>query len=69
MTPSICSLIYFHAPAPCFLQLLVGAGAVELKNAIGIAPQSLQKKFDRRNSVILQNLTDADDSTTLDKKD
>ena len=42
----------------CPLQLLLDAGAVELKNAIGILPKALQKKFDRRNSVILQDLVE-----------
>ena len=31
-------------------------GAVDLKNNIGILPIKLQKKLDRRNSVILQDM-------------
>jgi hypothetical protein len=38
--------------------LLLDAGAVELKNAIGILPKALQKKFNRKNSIILQDLAE-----------
>ena len=40
------------------VQLLLDAGAVELKNAIGILPKALQKKFNRKNSIILQDLAE-----------